>query len=316
MRSPSPAVTRALTPGTLARDAPTRGALGRGAVAVLVVAGVLGAVPPAGPAAAATGGDRDRYRTESAHDSGTPKTATATCPVGEVAFGGGGRVVDGNGSVLLTSVVPDGDSVTVTAGALPDYDTAWSVVAVVVCYPPEPAAVAARSAALVSSTQSVVAHASAATCPSGTDLSGTGFALAGSPGQQLLTGLVPDTGTRSVSVSVVNTASGMAKPTAYAVCVPPLGAPYYPVRVEGNSATDTAVPKVASAAGAPAGGDDWAVLSGAGGLIVDGPSDAFLDTVVPDAGLLSATARANRLPGGPAANPWTVTAYGTDAYYY
>ncbi len=306
MRSPFPAVTHP----------PARGGLARAVVAVVVAAGALGAALPGG-SAAATGADRDRYRAESAHDTSTPKAVTAGCPAGEIAFGGGGRVVDGNGSVLLTSVVPDGDSVTVTAGALPEYETAWSVVAVVVCYPPQPAAVAARSAAApATSTQSVVAHASVATCPSGTELSGTGFALAGGPGQQLLTGLVPDTGARTVSVSVVNTASGLAKPTAYAVCVPPFGDPYYALRVEGSSANDTTVPKVASASGAPGGVDDWAVLSGAGGLIVNGPSDAFLDTVVPDPGLLSATARANRLPGGATGSAWLVTAYGTDAYYY
>lgn len=292
MRSPFPPAARAV------------------AVAVLLAAGALTAALPAAPAAATA--DRDRYRAESAHDTGTPKTVTADCPAGEIAFGGGGRIVDGNGSVLLTSVVPDGDSVTVTAGALPQYETAWSVVAVVVCYPPQPAA-GARS--LVASTQSVVAHASAATCPAGTVLSGTGFALAGSPGQQLLTGLVPDATAGTVSVSVVNKASGLAKPTAYAVCVPPED-PGYPLRVEGNSPTDTTVPKVASASGNPGGVDDWAVLSGAGGLIVNGPSDAFLDAVVPDPGLLSATARADRLPGGATGTPWTVTAYGTDAYYY
>jgi hypothetical protein len=315
-----------------------------GGLAVTTAGAPAAATGSAAPAAAtgaapAAGGTIDRQRAESGHGTKPDKSATAGCPDGQTVIGAGGRIEDNDGTVVLTGVVPTTTSVTATAAALPDQPaTAWSVVAVAVCRQitattTNAASItaastnAAASIAAASATAAgpaapapgaagpttVVTGSSTADCPGGTVLSGSGFALAGTAGQALLTGLVPDPWIGRVTATAVLRAPGVAAPTAYAICVPPEPG-NIAVRVEGASASDTTAPKTATAAGSPYG--RVAQVYGVGGLVTGPVSDVFLDVLVPDPGLASGTARASKLAGGTDPGAWSLTAYGTDAYSY
>jgi hypothetical protein len=275
--------------------------LTRSVLSVLLLAGGLVAVTGTAPAAAAP--PFGRYRAESAYGPKATKQVTASCPDGQTVVGAGGHLTgDTYGAVVLTAVLPKSDGVTAIAAALPGQDAVnWSVVAVAVCTP-------AGSAAAAGPVRPTITTGSfTASCPrTSPDLvSGTGFALPGSPGQALLTGLVPSPDLKSVTATAVLLAPGLTAPTAYAICVPPGTNPH---RRDGSSGPkDTTAPKTATASGE---------AYGAGAEVTAGVSDVFIDGMVPDPGLLSATAHASELVGGTDPTPWQLTAYGTDAYSY
>lgn len=276
----------------------------RSVLSLVLLAGGLVAV--AGTAPAAATGTVSRNRAESQRGTAVTKSATASCPDDQTLIGTGGWVAGNDGSVVLTGIVPTITSVTASAAAVPDQDTAaWSVVAIAVCRTTGTAA--ARPLVPVT----ITTGSSTADCAGGTLLSGVGFALAGTAGQELLTGLVPDA-TRVTATAVVR-APRVAPPTAYAVCVAPEANTTW-VRVDGSTGCDTTAPKTATAAGSPYGhpADVYSV----GGQVTDGTTDVYLDALVPDPGLRSGTARASELAGGTDPDPWSLTAYAPDALYY
>lgn len=295
--------------------------LTRSVLSLALLAGGLAVTTAATPAAAT--GTIGRHRAESGHGTKPDKSATADCPDGQTVIGAGGRIEDNDGTVILTGVVPTATTVTATAAALPDQPAAaWSVVAVAVCAPHDVLTASTASTGPTAPTavpggpagSTISTASSTADCPGTEVLSGTGFALSGAVGEELLTGLVPDVVANRVTATVTVRAPGLAPPTAYAICVPRPASPEYSARVEGSSATDTTAPKTATAAGSPNG--TVAQVFGVGGLVSAGVSDVYLDVLVPDPGLLSGTAGASKLAGGTDPHAWSVTAYGCDVYYY
>ncbi|MFD0823617.1 hypothetical protein ACFQ0D_36035, partial [Micromonospora zhanjiangensis] len=144
---------------------------------------------------------------ESAHDTTSPKSVTATCGPGEVLVGAGGRIRNGNGGVRLAAIVPGTTSVVVRGEAYPDYAEPWSVMAAAICASDDGQTRIVRVSPTGSRT---------ATCPADLVLGGTGFDLpAGVP----LTGLVPDADGAGVTVRTALQPLGTPGPVAYAVCV-------------------------------------------------------------------------------------------------
>ena len=286
-------------------------------IAVVAVAAVL--VVPAPVYGAG------RERAQSAHDTDPSKAATANCPGGQVVIGAGGRIKGGDGGVILDAVIPRRTSVTVRGAAYPDHDSSWSVIAAAVCE-------------LESSGPGVTIESgtTTATCPNGTDLSGSGFDL---PTGSVLTGLIPDPAVGDVTVRTPSIVIGGGGPTAYAVCVPELR-PTYSTRFEADSPHDASAPKSVTAGGVS--DTSYPHLSGVGATITwadHGPglspirSDVFIDTLMPTADLTGVVVEAvDRTPpsgspggsersgGAPAVGPddgqWSVTGYGINAYYY
>ena len=70
----------------------------------------------------------------STNDGTSPKTATATCPGGKKAIGGGGITVNnGSGTVSLTSTYPSSDTVWTVSAARQSGSGNFTVQAYVVC---------------------------------------------------------------------------------------------------------------------------------------------------------------------------------------
>jgi len=249
------------------------------------VAVALGAayvfVGPTSPALA--GGSPVRFDASTGPDAVTPKVVTARCPTGSL-FATGARIVGGDGGVVLTAMVPDAtsDSVTVTAAARAWYDGAWSLTAFAVCD---------RSASppgVVSET----AHGQASvtvSCPGESRLTGAGFRSDGWAEHVGVREVAIGPGLRDVRVGV----SGSATPaslTAYGICKPETGPAGVLVTNAGQFTGNW--PKVTSTEDAP---PDMRVYGVA--ATVTGPEDAFLTALVPGVDQNVAVAEATR--GGP-----------------
>ena len=257
----------------------------------------------------------DRNRVETAHNTNTTKTLTASCTGGEVLVGAGARVIDGNGSVALVQMVPAATSVTAKAVALDSGAGAWSLAVAAVC----------RTAAMGTPQIAVsTAPSRTATCPAGTYLSGTGFDLRDAGP---LTGLIPANGL-TVTVRTSYTLVGGLGPLAYAVCVPAYSGWWMFTDV---SAVGTGSPKTATAT---IGLDPNAYqITGVGGEVtVTGGiltlgGTVFIDGLMPNEDLTSATVegvsrpivvtgllgRAHREGGS---STWSVTADALHPDYY
>lgn len=187
-------MSRGTTLGTTIRS---RSAVAAAAAVVAVAATLV--LPGAAQAAY-------RHRTESAYDTTSPKSVTATCGSGEVLIGAGGRIRNGNGGVRLDAIVPGATSVVVRGEAYPDHAEPWSVIAAAICGSDH------GETRLV---QVSPAGSRTASCPADLVVSGGGFDLpAGLP----LAGLVPDADGGGVTVRTAYYPIG-AGPVAYAVCV-------------------------------------------------------------------------------------------------
>src|SRR5688572_24627528 len=145
----------------------------------------------------------------------TTKTVTAHCPVNGELLSPGGRVVNGGGDVILTSIVPDvtNHSVTVTARlraiASPRN---WALTAYAVCNDTPTAPVVVTSAA--SPTMSAVT----ASCPAGTKVFGTGFELNATGGGAFVNRVEANNDLTEVAVSGEKAPAATTSLTAYAVC--------------------------------------------------------------------------------------------------
>jgi hypothetical protein len=105
-----------------------------GLTAAVVAAQIL--VAGTGPAAAATG--IELVVVSGGHNS-DDKRAIARCPVGKQVLGGGGRVLDGEGFVVLAWAAPDPDlgGFQAIGREVPGgYGAAWEVVAYAICAAP------------------------------------------------------------------------------------------------------------------------------------------------------------------------------------
>lgn len=258
-----------------------------GAAALALGAGLT--VAPDGPARAG-GFAPVRVEQVSDSDDSTTKTVTATCQGARSVFAAGARVVDGDGGVVLTAMVPNPEltSVTVTAKARTGHAGDWSLTAYATCdtstSPPTRTAVTINWA----STAQV-------SCPDDTRVVGTGFQFEGSVDHTYVDEVAFGPRLRDVRVH----AGGDTAPaslTAFAVCKEPTGPTRPPgVRVDASSAYDGNWPK-AAVTDDP--GPDRHVY--AVGARVVGSGEFFLSALVPNSNLRLAGAeavQASQLPG-------------------
>ncbi|WP_326554431.1 hypothetical protein [Micromonospora sp. NBC_01813] len=255
-----------------------------GAAALALAAGLT--VAPGGPAHAG-GFAPVRVEQVSDSDDSTTKTATATCPGARSVFAAGARVVNGDGGVVLTAMVPNPEltSVTVTAKARTGHAGDWSLTAYATCdtstSPPKRTAVTVNWA----STAQV-------SCPDDTRVVGTGFRFEGSVDHTYVDEVAFGPGLRDVRVHT----GGDAEPaslTAFGICKEPTGPTG--VRVNASSAYDGSWPK-AAVTDDP--GPDLHVY--AVGARVVGSGEFFLSALVPNSSLRLAGAeavQASQLPG-------------------
>jgi hypothetical protein len=282
-------------------------------LATAVVAATVALVAVPVKAYAAT----DRNRVESAYNTSPSKTATANCDTNDVLIGGGARIINGGGAVVLAAMVPGATSVTARGESSTGNQNPWSVVAVAVCRPAS------------QGTPQVVSSGggTTATCPNRTYLSGGGFEL---PDGSALTGLTPENG-RTVTVRTPFIRVGAPGPVAYAVCVPELPG-FYSMRWSAQSPFSTASPKLETAREPEY---PHAVMSGVGGsinylgILPIVHTGVFIDGLVPSEDLLSGTVEAVAVSSGdlrtaggaqltsaPDPDAWAVTAYVQAADYY
>jgi hypothetical protein len=253
------------------------------AAALVGLTGLAGPAPQAPP-----GGSPLRVAAASSHDTTPIKHATASCPLGSSVFAAGARIIDGDGAVVLTRMLPDPSltSVTTTGVARTGHARDWSVQAYAICdrstFPPWLAHTTVHSATTAT-----------ATCPGAQLLVGTGFALDAVVDHNHLVEVTIGPGLRQVRVST----GGPGTPsrlTAVAICKQPSSPTgNHGVRLEATSAVDATWPKTVAVGDSVA--DRW--IYGVGAAIT-GPADAFLTALVPhvDPDLAVATAARRNQP--------------------
>jgi hypothetical protein len=253
-----------------------------GVAAVIGAACVLtGPAVPAGADPPLGGGSPQRVDETAGPSTVTPKEVTARCPDDTYLFAAGAKVVDGNGGVVLTAIVPDPAvrSVTVSATARDWYDGSWSLVAFAICdWSGTPPGVVVET----EDGESTVT----ASCPGANRLTGIGFRLDGP---------VESIGVREVAIGPERRdarvgAGGEGTPdslTAYGICKWPSGPAGVVVHNPGT--VDSVWPKIATASDTTL---DMRVYAAA--ATVTGPGDAFLTALVPNVNQNVAWAEATR----------------------
>ncbi len=97
-------------------------------------AGPRGATGPQGLPGSGLSGYIRVQGTSTPSDNTAPKAATATCPAGKNAIGGGGVATNaGNGTVSLTASYPSADNVWTVVADRQSGNGSWSLLAWVVC---------------------------------------------------------------------------------------------------------------------------------------------------------------------------------------
>jgi hypothetical protein len=166
----------------------------------------------------------------SATDSATSKSATATCPAGTVIYGGGGHLFN----------VPQGDQVRLSglrplvtllgltgfrATATEDdtgYAGVWTVTAIAICGPVLPGWQVVWSTSPTTSNQW---NSAAAHCPAGKKVISAGAEVSNGGRDVVLQIIFPDAGLDWVSTNAYEDETGYVgswEVTAYAVCANPL----------------------------------------------------------------------------------------------
>src|SRR3954470_19778181 len=164
---------------------------------LIATVGTLAAAMAPGPALAVAANDLGTgyASVTSATNTIRAKTATVTCRDGTVAFGAGGHINGGDGSVVLTAIVPAADlsGVSVSGLARADFTGAWSVSAVAVC-----ARIGISPPLRVSAT--VDQGNATARCPNGRLLYATGFAIVEPAAGRYVDAVVPASDLDAVTV--------------------------------------------------------------------------------------------------------------------
>jgi hypothetical protein len=237
----------------------------------LVLAGTGASLVAATPAAAAV------VAATTAAAAGTVSAnAVAVCPAGEFLTGAGGAIVNGNGDVTLTDVIPDlaAQSVTVwghsNPGAVP---AAYDVIAQAICVPGAVPANYQRITA-VSANNAMPYKDQLVFCPAGTNLLGLGAELDNADGQAFYQRIEPNAALTGGAVSA-GASGGFAGPwqvTAYAICAT-LPAALVGTLVNATGANNSVSPKGQVSGACPAGAFTTGVgatvaLSAAGNVLV------------------------------------------------
>jgi hypothetical protein len=257
---------------------------------VLLFAGAGTLVLTTGPASAAVPG-LVRISAISAFNAASPKTITATCPVGKELLGTGFEVTGGAGEVLVEDLVPNGGPATaptaVTANAVEEdpLATGWSVTAYAICADPVPGLV--RISATGPGNPNNF-KGTTASCPATKTLTGAGYGITiGVGGEAEVDDFVPNGGVAvaptSIAVGAFETDPNFAgnwSLSAYAICADPL-----PGQVRVQAAGPGGSPDFQSAtAVCPAG----KTLTGGGYDLLGTNGEALVDDFRPGGGVAAA----------------------------
>jgi hypothetical protein len=267
-------------------------------LAALMVAAAAGGtvlVGTAAPASAVTAAS-----TSAAGVSPVAAVAVATCPAGTSLVGTGGQINNGNGNVVMTDVIPNVATGTVTVWGHENgaYPLNWSVTAIAICEPVAVVQVAAASAVNGAATKTL-----AVACPGATQLTGVGYQLNNGNGQVFPQLVQPAPGLGGATVSATEVA-GYAPPwqlTAYALCASPAG--FAPQRLAAQNGPNSVSPKQAITGACPPGTD----LFGTGADLSFTNANVVLDQMVPDPGQTTTTSRGDE--AGAFAGNWSAFAY-------
>jgi hypothetical protein len=248
------------------------------ALAGPLVALTCGAAILAGPAAAADG--VHRVEASSVTDSSTVKSARAWCPVGERVIGGGAKIDSVSHRLTLTEARPEQglrDSYVVSAAETPNFtDHPWSVKAYAMCAKPIPGMTMTTASTSHSSSD---VQATAAGCPGGQRVIGTGAAISDRTGHVALHVARPSHPGDIARAQARETHSPHTlnwHVTAYAICAPtPRG---YEV-VFGESPRRHSEGFKAAAAGCP---PSKRLLSSGAAISNVAPGTVALRTMTPD----------------------------------
>jgi hypothetical protein len=190
-----------------------------GAVAVLVGAQVVVAVVGAAPAGAALTGVTMVVST-SGYYSDDLNEVTTYCPSGKVVLGGGGRVIDGDGYVMIKSMTPGANGFRVHAQEIASgYGGAWALRVYAICSDPVAGSEFVQRSEW--SPSGAKEHQVTVSCSAGRKVLGTGaFITTGVDASLQWIRPYDQNGTGSMVVSVVGDGVNRFGVTAWGICAP------------------------------------------------------------------------------------------------
>jgi hypothetical protein len=246
--------------------------------------------------------DPQREQGSSANDDSSPKDAIASCTGNDRLVGMGAKIDNGQGDVLLTRMVPDlaTDSVTATGVENVPVATAWQVIAWAICAPAgtEPANLQIEedfAVAVPASPKTVDA-----TCTGNAVTYAVGFDVTGGDGQVAVDEVQfasPFT-TGSVTAYTNDAAAGSWGLRTYVICGDP--PPNPPFLATWTSARNSITPKAESTS--VCGGT--AQVHGVGAVVEGARGDASIATLNPPPQLFAAEATVREI--GTTADDWEV----------
>lgn len=256
--------------------------------AVMVAAAIAGAQLAAPPAYAVDA--PQRHHQTSVDNTAPSKQATALCPSGQVAFGGGGQVNYGGGNVILTAVLPEAGLIGVTAKALarPGHTGSWSVTAYAVCH-----SAGVKDPVRRGSTGFL--NSAGIDCIDGKLAYFSGFEILNATGDAFVDQVMPDLALSRVDVHVRGDA-GYFNTRAWAICALPIDG-WMPNHARTYAATgsDSTSPKSAVAPKPYMSFDYGSWMFSSGAQIIGG-GDVHIDALAPNLALDGAWARATAVP--------------------
>lgn len=153
----------------------------------------LTVILPATPAAAAA--IEDHFHVASSNSNSWPeRSATVTCPPGQIVWGFGGLTIGGTGHAALVELYPDVSlaSVTAVARVRDGWLGPWTVIASATCWPP-----GSVGLQRVVDPGGVSAHAS---CPGAQKVYASGFVVTAQLGEAYVAAVEPDPNMTGVTV--------------------------------------------------------------------------------------------------------------------
>jgi len=252
-------------------------------VALAVVAASLAL--PAAPAHADVA--PRRVEADSGFDTVFSKFAVAECPDGQVVFGMGGRVNNGDGHVALTTIIPGPllRTVVVWGRALPDATAPWSVTAVAVCHAP-----GSLAPERISSTPGQ--YVADATCPGQKVLYSVGYQIPDAGGDEFVRAAFPSNDLHQVVVRADGSGVDPGNLIAQGICAYPL--PQLERTEAPPTAFDPASPKQAVAGRPETLSLDLGSWMFGAGAVVEGAQGVLIDALFPTPSLAGAYARAQK----------------------
>jgi len=241
---------------------------------------------PAAPAAAAVA---DHFHVARSTSTSWPaRSATVSCPPGQVVWGFGGLTIGGTGHVALTAVYPDPElgSVTAIARVRDGWQGPWAVRATATCWP-------AGNVGLVRVGGQGGASAEAS-CPGQKRVYASGFEVTAAKGAAYAAAVVPEPDMSGVTVRAGGSESADLGTRAYALCglvnTPQI---YIYRRTEETVAVDPGASTSAAAPPMSHSPSGWSWVTGAGASSTR--TDMFIDALGPNPELSLGTARMSRV---------------------